>query len=50
MIQEHIVKREKRTFVHQFFHAKNSKMVVAGWRLDLDEIRRVFTVRSFTSP
>jgi hypothetical protein len=49
IIQKHIVKRGKRTVVHQFFLGKNDEKLVAAWRLEFDEIRRTFDVRSFTS-
>ena len=48
MIQHHIVKRGKRPIYRQFFHAKDDEKLVAAWSSDLDEIRRVFEVRSFT--
>jgi hypothetical protein len=49
VIQKHIVKRGKRTAVHQFFRAKDDEKLVAAWRLELNEIRLAFDVRSFTS-
>jgi hypothetical protein len=49
VIQKHIVKRGKRTAVHQFFRAKDDEKLVAAWRLELDGIRLAFDVRSFTS-
>ena len=48
VIQHHIVKRGKRPIYRQFFHAKDDEKLVAAWSSDLDEIRRVFEVRSFT--
>ena len=48
MIQKYVVRRGKRTIVPQLFRAKDDKKSVTAWRSDLDEIRRVFEVRSFT--
>ena len=48
VIQKHILRRGKRAIVPQFFRAKDDEKLVAAWRLDLDEIRRVFDVRPFT--
>ena len=47
MIQKHIVKRGKRTVFPQFFRAMDDEKLVAAWGSDLDEILRVFDVRSF---
>ena len=44
MIQTHIIKRGKRSNFHQFFHTKDDEKLLATWRSDLDEIRRVFDV------
>ena len=49
VIQKHITKRGKRTIVHRLFRSKDDEQLVATWTLDLDEIRRVFDVRSFAS-
>ena len=49
VIQQHVVKRGKRTLVRQLFHTKNDENAVAGWKLDLDRICRVFTVGSSVS-
>ena len=48
-IQRYIVKRGKRNTISRFFHAKNDREVIAAWKLDLNEIRHVFNVRSITS-
>ena len=47
-IQRNIIKRGKRNVFSRQFHARDNEKVIAAWRLDLDEIRRVFEVRSFT--
>ena len=48
-IQKHVVNRGKRTNFRQFFRAKDDEKLACAWRLDFDEIRRVFDVRSFAS-
>lgn len=48
MIQKHIVKRGKRSIVHQIFHPKKDEKLVAAWKLDLDKIRHAFDVRFLT--
>ena len=48
MIQKHIVKHGKRTVVHKYFRSKDDENLIATWRLDLDKIRGIFDVRSFT--
>ena len=48
-IQKHIVKRGKRVALRRFIFSKENEKLIATWRLDLDEICRVFDVRSFTS-
>ena len=49
MIQKHIVKRGKQTIFRQFFRAQEDEKALTAWSLDLDKIRHVFDVRSFTS-
>ena len=49
VIQQHIVERGKRTIFHRFFRAKGDEKLVATWKLDLVEIRRVFDVRCVPS-
>ena len=44
MIQKHVIKRGKRTVVHRYFRSKEDEELVATWRLDLDDIRRIFGV------
>ena len=48
VIQKSIIKRGKRSIVHQFLSANNDGKMIATWKLDLDLIRRVFDVRVFT--
>ena len=45
-IQGKLVKWDKRSAVSRRFHAKNNKKTIATWKLDLDKILQVFTVRS----
>ena len=48
VIQKHIIKCGKRTIVHKYFRSKEDEQLVATWRLNLDDIRRVFDVRLLT--
>ena len=45
-IQVHIIKRGKRNAVSRYFHERNDKKAIAAWKMDLDQIRRVLTVRT----
>ena len=49
VIQRHIIKRGKRSIFRRFFRPKKNEKLVATWRLELEKIRHVFDVRSFTS-
>ena len=48
-IQRNIIKQGKRNPVSRYFHTKSDKEAVAGWRLGLNRILRVFNVRLITS-
>ena len=48
-IQRHIARRKKRNLLSRFLHAKDDEKLIAAWKLDIDRIRRVFDVGSFTS-
>ena len=45
-IQRKAIKRSKRNAVSRLVHAKSDKDVIAGWKLDLDRILRIFNVCS----
>jgi hypothetical protein len=45
-IQMGIIKKGKRNPVSRFFHAKNDKEAITGWKLDLTKILLVFSVSS----
>jgi len=45
-IQRKLVKWSERNTVSRYFHAKKSKEMIAAWRLGLEDILRVFNVRS----
>ena len=49
-IQKNIIKRGKRNGVSRMLHAKNDKETIATWRLELNRILQVFSVRSITVP
>ena len=49
MIQEHIVKRGKRTIFSQFLHPKKDEDLIVSWKLDLHKICLVFDVRAVAS-
>lgn len=48
-IQKHIIKRGKRSVLTRPLRAKDYEEAITAWRLELDKIRRIFEVRSFTS-
>ena len=45
-IQKGIIKKGTRNPVSRFFHAKNDKDTIAGWKSDLTKILLVFNVSS----
>jgi hypothetical protein len=48
-IQHKVIKQSQRGSVSRFFHAKNDKEKIVGWKSDLNRILHVFNVRSVTS-
>ena len=48
-MQEDVSKQGGRHRISRFFHARNDKETIAGWRLDLNQILHVFNVRSVCS-
>jgi hypothetical protein len=49
-IQRNIIRRGKRSSITRLFRGNDSdKEAIATWRLEFDEILRVFNVRSVTS-
>jgi hypothetical protein len=44
-IQERIVEKGTRNLLSRLVHAKNDKETLASWKLDLNRILHVFTVR-----
>ena len=47
-IQRHVTKRGRRNAISRRYHAKDDREAIATWKLDLDEILRVFKVCSVT--
>ena len=45
-LEERVIKRSGENAVFRLFHAKSDKESIAAWKLDLDKILRVFSVRS----
>ena len=45
-IETKLAKWGKRSVVFRRFHAKDDKEKIAAWRLELDKILQVFSVRS----
>jgi len=48
-IQENIIKRGRRNVICRLYYAKDDKKAIATWGLDLNEVLRVFNVRSVIS-
>ena len=44
-----MIKWGKRNTISRRFHARDDEKAINAWRSDLDKIRRVFAVRSFTA-
>ena len=47
-IQEKVVEKSGRNLLSKLVHAKNDKEMIAAWKLDLNGVLQVFTVRSIT--
>ena len=47
-IQARIIKQSGRNVFSRLFHAKNDQEAIASWKLGLNRILHVFTVRSAT--
>ena len=47
-IERNIIKRCKRNVLSRQFRARDDEKAIAAWKLELDKIRQVFEVRSFT--
>ena len=47
-IEKNIIKRGKRNVLSRQFRARDDEKAIAAWKLELDKIRQVFEVRSFT--
>ena len=45
-IRRRVSKQSERNAVSRLIHAKNDKDAIAAWRLDLNRVLQVFTVRS----
>ena len=48
-IQRHIIGRGKRNVISRFYHTKDDMKAISTWKLDLNEILHVFSVRPVTS-
>jgi hypothetical protein len=46
-IQRKVIKQSGRNAVSRLLHAKNDKETIAGWKLELNRILHVFSVRLF---
>ena len=45
-IERKVIKQSKRNTVSRLLHARNDKEKIAGWKLELNSILQLFTVRS----
>ena len=44
-IQQEVIKKSERNVVPRVFNAKDDKEMIAGWKLDLNKILHIFSVR-----
>jgi len=47
-IQEKVIKQSRRHGVSRFFHSRNNKDMIVGWKSDLNRILVVFNVCSMS--
>ena len=47
-IREKVVEKGGRNLLSKLVHVKNDKETIAAWKLDLNGVLQVFTVRSIT--